>query len=191
MKAKAGEGKKIQARRVAERPSGVAWYVADVFDNREKVAAQALKLKGFRVFAPTRSRVATHARRIELREDALFPGYIFVGVPAGADMSEARHADYVEGLVGRPDPVELDADVIAKFARACALGEFDTLPQPRRAGKPFEIGDEVVVKDGPFAGAKALVQQFRRGGAAELLLDFFGQKRAVVLRDVARVVELA
>ena len=184
--AKAGEGKKIQARRVAAKAAEVAWYVAEVFGKRENLAVRNLRLKGFRVFAPTRSRLVLHARRKDIREEPLFPGYVFVGVPAGANRGEVRNAEYVSDLVGASGPVEVDPELLARFARMCALGDFDRLP-PAACDHPFAVGETVVLTDGFFAQCRAVVDAYRSGGTAELLVSAFGRRSKVVVDDLARV----
>ncbi|WP_419694476.1 transcription termination/antitermination NusG family protein [Mesorhizobium muleiense] len=56
------------------------WYAASVFPGKEDVAERHLRLQGFHPFIPRCEKTIRHARRIETRPAAYFPGYMFIAL---------------------------------------------------------------------------------------------------------------
>lgn len=176
---------------------GFRWFVADVWDGREKVAAAALHEDGFPVYLPSLI-VTTHYAKVSRHVRLpLFPGYLFVAFHPGAlpDCRQwARHG--MAGLLMRAgqasDPAMVETGLIDAIREAedgglltdirepaarCSRGDTqDTLDDRNlKAGAPVRM-----TGDGPWAGIAAQLVEARPDMRVALLLDMMGQRTPVV-----------
>ena len=153
------------------------WYALRSKPNKEEVAWQQVRARGFESFYP-RLRVRTvnpRARPIK----PYFPGYLFVMADLNAvGASLFQYLPHASGLVcfgGEPASVP-EALIHALHGRiqeiAAAGGEvFDGL----------KSGDWVSIQDGPFAGYEAIFDARLSGGdRVRVLLEMLGGRRVPV-----------
>src|SRR5258708_1806663 len=87
------------------------WYLVHSLPNREEFAVQQLCRQSFVVFLPKILKSVRHARRIQTKLSASFPGYLFVRFDLSRDRWRSVNGTFGVGyLVGpgdRPQPVPL------------------------------------------------------------------------------------
>lgn len=154
---------------------------------------------GFPVFVPA-ERVWTikRGRRVQACKP-LFEGYIFPRVdPYREDWSRLRNIDGVIDVLGAPRdregvPSHLPSAWIEAMRHAQNTGAFDrTKTEP----DGYEIGEQVRISEGPFAGLNAEIQAFvakmRSATAskrAKLLVQFLGRMTSMEM-DVTALEKL-
>lgn len=143
------------------------WYVVHTKSRQESRALDNLCSQGFRCFLPTLRVERLRNRQRVMVSEALFPRYLFVHLEAGrsnwsAIRSTRGVARLVEfgGVAARVSPMLIDA----------------LAGQPERQESLFDVGDQMTVINGPFAGI-----------GAELLRLYEtpdGEARVMVLMDI-------
>ena len=132
-----------------------AWFAVQVAPRSEKRLTSIFEYKGYQPFAPTYLARKKWSDRVKTSEEPLFPGYVFVRRPGTAVGGVLRSTPGVirilsfGGLPSRVPDFEIDA-----IRRCTLLGK--PMPAPH-----FEVGQEVVIKDGPFAGIAGVVRKIR------------------------------
>lgn len=155
------------------------WYVIKTAPQRELLASEALRDRGFTVYCPT-----TRTRRRKGKRDqvkALFPSYLFVRywVPRREETDDIRDRSgrrMVIGPVticGRCEPIP--EEVVGKIAEAAARLDMQ-LDKPRRP--ILKLGDIGVIKSGPLEGKSGEVVSISKG-EAEVALKIFNAVRLV------------
>lgn len=177
----------------ADRRLPRRWYVAAARD--ENRAADRLGARGVELWQPRRKVTIGRRRGLAARdvERPLFPGYLFLHVPAAAEAFHAVNTE-TDGLLGaRGWPEALADGVIETLRLANDAGAFDDTCVRRRAKleRALIAGAEVMVKSGPLAGVLARVAEGWKGGAvARLEAELFGGLTLVSVRlDELREVE--
>lgn len=151
----------------------VRWYVVHTNAGKERLASEALKAAGYRVFYPWYFARVSHARQQYNVMRPYFPRYLFIGVAEGQSFWDANHAigvsTVVHGLLrtdsdGRREygPMELSGTGVgAMMARCDELGQVldgPKKPTPRHRETPgFKAGTPVIVTDGPLKGGEGVV----------------------------------
>lgn len=139
------------------------WYALAVHVRSEHTAAHDVATRVDEVFVPSRRERRAWSDRIVVRDEPLFPGYVFVRV-AGALTAERRVAllrsRHVHDVVGRsPSPARSGA-----VARACDPREIEALRivvAADRAVDPIErlvVGKHISIVSGPLRGARGVVE---------------------------------
>jgi len=159
------------------------WYAVSCQSRMEHWARSNLWERGFEVYLPLYLKRRRHARRVDLVERPLFPGYLFVRADLGnGDRCRVDTARGVRALVRFGDHVPAVADeVIAEIrSREGSDGRID-LDDPMR----LHPGEPVRVIGGPLCERVGLIV-----GCADdrqrviILLDLLGrQVRARVSAD--------
>ncbi len=162
----------------------VQWYALRSKPNKEEVAWQQVRARGFESFFP-RLRARTinpRARQIK----PYFPGYLFVRADLTAVGSSVfQYLPYANGLVCfGGEPVSVPERLIQALHRrmeeiAAAGGEvFDGL----------KSGDPVSIHTGPFAGYDAIFDARLSGGErVRVLLEMLGGRRVPVELSAAQI----
>lgn len=180
--------------------SGPLWHVAMVESGADfDVAEDIHDTLGFSVFVPA-ERVWT-VRRGRRVQDArpMFQGYVFPRVdPYREDWQRILDVDGVIDVLGRPRdgegrPSHVPTIWVEAMRHAQDTGAFDrTKIEP----DGYEIGEQVRISDGPFAGLNAEIQAFvakmRSATAskrAKLLVQFLGRMTSMEM-DVTALEKL-
>lgn len=171
-------------------PIGRAWHVCYVFAKSEFRVRAGLRADGFDVYCPVEKRFVKHARRKEIRERPLFPGYLFVGFDPDRDHGWHSRITSVDGVMeilshGKVCgldvewiPVRVGAETIERIRRKEAAGDFDYT----KSTCAFTPGETVRIADGPFAGLDAIVHSTPDNKKVEVLLDLLNRKTVVKLQ---------
>ena len=142
-----------------------------------------LGMKGYVVYLPRiRDFRIRQGRRIECRP-ALFPGYLFVLIE-----SRWYSVGSTPGVIGllrdELGPVKVSDRIIDEIRQRERNGLIEL---PRR--EEFQIGDQVRILQGPFAGHLALYAGMRPRERVEILLQLLGgEQRVTLAKNVIEVV---
>jgi len=158
------------------------WYVAKTKPSREASAAALLAQRDVEAFLPLAPQGPRGNRRATTRE-ILFPGYLFVHMDIESDeWLRARAAPgiaYFLGSAGRPStlPEELIESIRLR------TGQSDG----KAWRPPYDVGEAVVIKNGPFAGLDAVFDSCLAGrGRVRVLLELV-QRLVPVDLDVSQL----
>ena len=158
---------------------GGRWYAVHCQPHREQRAAVQLRQQGFRVFLPLRPKTWRHARRMEIRHVAFFPGYLFVVLDLIRDRWRSINGTFgVQRLVmtgGGERPIALPPGIVEALlcladARGCV--------QPR--GK-LPVGQQVRILAGPFGDRMGELIELDGAGRVRVLIELLGGRIPAIL----------
>lgn len=155
------------------------WYVHKTAPQRELLAAEALRDRGYTVYVPTQRVRRRKGKRDQLK--ALFQSYLFVrywliGSDESDKIRDRTGRRMIIGPVtvcGRHEPIP--DDVIGKIAEAAARLDME-IDKPRRP--MLKLGDIGVIKSGPLEGKSGEIVSISKG-EAEVALKIFNAVRLV------------
>lgn len=136
----------------AAAPRVLAWYVVYAKPHKEATALFHLRRKAIEVFYPQlRLPDYAAARRPVV---PLFPNYLFVHIDLGRQFYDVVWSPGIRRFVGPEGvPVPLDDEVVA-FLKAHVSPEGVI-----RARPTLDVGQEVEITHGPFAGLVGIIQR--------------------------------
>ena len=165
------------------------WHAVASKPRRELWARTNLWEREIEVYLPLVQCWRRHARKRELVERPLFPGYLFVHVDL--EETSSRAIDMAEGVRGLvrfgARPPHLPGDVIEGI-RACEGPEGHIDLEAWRGG--FRPGERVRISHGALADVAAIIESADGNARLVVLLDIMGRKvrtrvgRGQVSRDV-------
>jgi transcriptional antiterminator RfaH len=164
--------------------SGGDWYALQVKRHEEHRVVRHLALRAIPTFLPQIESFRRRGRGAT-RLEPLFPGYLFVQLPAldrhPGSWHAARWTPGVRRILGTehtPVPMPAGAmDVIQ--GRVEALGFV-------RPGARFTTGNRVRIQSGPLAGLEAIFDRpISRAGRVLVLLELLGQVRRAEVDEVS------
>lgn len=93
------------------------WYAASVFPGKEHVAELHLRIQGFQPFVPRSEKTVRHARRLETRVAAYFPGYMFIALDVASQRWRSINGTFgVRSLVMQGDrPLPVPSGLVERF----------------------------------------------------------------------------
>ena len=153
------------------------WYVARTKPRREVATATILAQRGIEVYLP----VTAMRRRAPTRSapgEPLFPGYLFAHIDINDESwLAARSAPGIAYFLGSElAPSPLPDDLIA------AIRMRADLQSAQEPVIPFQQGDAVVIRSGPFAGIEAVFDGCLSGrGRVRVLLEMLERYVPVAL----------
>lgn len=151
----------------------LAWYALRVRSRYEQVTAAALAYKGFEHFVPTYKERRKWSDRYQTVDAPLFPGYVFCRF----DVHHRLPVVTVPGLVNIVGigkmPYPIDDREIGNLQLAMASGHY-VQPWPN-----LNVGDRVVLKEGPLRGLEGIVVQEK--GSSQLVLSINLLQRSVAV----------
>lgn len=164
-----------------------SWHIVLSAPNAEVNVKEGLTAAGYRAYSPTiRKFVASSQRHANGQKKmvpvvrAMFPGYVFADIRKGVhDFMKPLAVKGVRNyLLFHGLPCVLPSALVdAMKVRERAEDELfeDKLKGRHRAS--FEVGEGVIINDGPFRGFFAQVNRLDDKGRVELLLEMFSSKR--------------
>jgi len=149
------------------------WYVAQTQVRGEERARFNLERQGFRTYLPRYRRERRHARRREIVQAPLFPGYIFVRLDLETAPWRSINGTFgVTRLVCRGDrPAELPKGVVEEIA--AREGENGLIVMKPR---PFRRGEALRIMTGALADCLGFFERMADRDRVVLLLDLLGRK---------------
>ncbi len=169
-----------EARPIGER-SAAQWFAAYTCPRHEKRVREQLERRAVENFLPVYEAVHRWKDRRARVELPLFPGYIFVRIPA-IERLRVLEVPSVVRLVafnGQPTPLpERDIDIL----RQGLTGEVKALPHPY-----LKVGRRVRVKRGVMAGLEGILQRRKEGFRLVISIDLIMRSLSIEV-DAADVV---
>ncbi len=163
-----------------------AWYAIHTYSGYENAVQRNLKQrieslgmahKIFDVVVPTEKKIKVTGGKRQTVEEKIYPGYILVDMIVDDESwFVVRNTPRVTGFVGSgttPVPLvqgELD-ELFKRMSTDVAKHKID-----------FEVGEPVVVTDGPFKGLEGKVGEIdEEKGKIKVLVSMFGRETPVEL----------
>ena len=157
-------------------PDPTAWFCLQSKPKCEHIAAAHLRrLEGVEVFCPRlRFQRATKRGKVWFTE-ALFPCYLFARFDPVPSLRAVRYSQGVTRIVGFGGGMPTVPDEVIEGLREEVGGD-----EPYEMKGEIEVGDEVLVAEGPMKGLRGLVTHQLDGTArVRILLEFLGEQRLV------------
>ncbi len=163
------------------------WYIVNVQSGCESTAKASLEEKirfnkmekNFgEILIPTENVVELVKGQKKTRPKKFFPGYIFVNM----DLSEeswhvVKSAAKVTGFIGGSKPMEVPEKDVLKVNQQITVGT-----EKPKAKINFNIGEGVVIIDGPFNSFNGTVEEVNEEkGKLKVLVSIFGRPTPVEL----------
>jgi transcriptional antiterminator RfaH len=149
------------------------WLTLCTKQNMERYVTEFLDSQGVETYLPQAEQYIVRRRCKEMVP--FFPGYLFAWAePTSPKYLALNWAPGVKGIVkfgGRPAvvPDEIVAEIRQRLDNLTASGYFD-----RRC--PYQPGDVVRIKAGPFKGLDAIFdRELSRHGRVKVLLELLGR----------------
>jgi len=159
----------------ARKPLNPGWYACRTRARAEKQVNRMLRLRGIEPYLPLVDQVKHWADRKKRVAFPLFPGYVFAHFGPGMFHQVLRTPGVVTvvGTAGSPVPVRAD-----ELDSIRLLVEFVNAGNPAPQTVEFvEIGQEVVVAEGPFSGMRGVLTEER--GHARVIIRLSVLRKAV------------
>ena len=155
--------------------SAAKWYIVQLKPNGLTRAVTNLKRQGFVPFVPREHRSVRLAGKFVTVDAPVFPGYLFVEINPQDRGWRVINSTYgvarVVSFGGRP--AALPKGLVEEMAkRYAATGE----PPP-----PFTVGEEVILREGPFVDFLAKVEAVDPQHRVHLLIDFMGRQSRILV----------
>ena len=149
--------------------TGTRWYLVHSLPNREEYALQQLTRQNFTSFLPKILKSVRHARRIQTKLAAYFPGYLFVRLDLSRDRWRSVNGTFgVAYLVGPGDlPQPVPAGVVETLQSCSDHRGIVTLQE-------LEKGQRVRMTAGPFAEQIGVLDRLDASGRVRVLLEIMG-----------------
>ena len=175
------------------------WYVLHTYSGMENRVKQnlenrvrALNMEDyiFEAVVPTEETVEIRNGVRKTVTRTSHPGYVLVRMELTDDSwSAVRHTPSVTGFVGYGNnPVALDLEEVVKMlspgaiAKAAAITGGPTTRRKKVEVADFEVGDSVMVVDGPFAGVHASIMEINaHSQKVKVMVDFMGRETPIEL----------
>jgi transcriptional antiterminator RfaH len=153
----------------------VLWYLLRTEPRQERRAVASLTELRLETYLP----LETVWRKINRVSGpygrALFAGYLFARLPdrlfyAAVNADGVRGAVYLSTANGDRTPCVIAPQLVEEIRAAEARGDFD-LTKPEPLPPPLEVGDQVRVSAGHFAGKLAAIAELRAHERVALLIN--------------------
>jgi len=147
------------------------WYLVYTGPRCEARAVTALHDAGCLTFWPALHRVTIHGKRRNERRVGTFPRYLFVSGRVSGDIRD------IDGVI---DVVRMGIDWATVPPMAIAAIAAYQNEAPRAADPvPYAKGDQVDLREGPFAGLFAVFDSVLPPHHARIMVSLFGRTTAV------------
>ncbi|MER9837852.1 transcription antiterminator NusG [Mesorhizobium sp. M0145] len=162
------------------------WYAASVFPGKEHVAERHLRIQGFQPFVPRCEKTVRHARRLETRVAAYFPGYMFVAIDIASQRWRSINGTFgVRSLVTQGDrPLPVPSGLVERFI--ALTGRHGLLD----FSGGLAAGASVRILSGPFAEMIGRLDRLDPAGRARVLVAIMNGEIPVDL-DARELVAIA
>ncbi len=188
----------LEAFRTELRSKIGDWYVVHTYSGMENRVLQNLENRVsslnmedyiYEIIVPTEEVVEIrNGQRKQVRRTVL-PGYVLVRMDlTDESWSTVRHTPSVTGFVGHSNqPVSLSIDEVEKMlapgvVAAATAGTPTTKKKKKVDVADFEVGDSVMVVDGPFAGVHATITEINvNSQRLKALVEILGRETPVDL----------
>ena len=159
------------------------WYACRTRGRAEKQVDRRLARSGIESYLPLVEQQRQWADRKKRVAFPLFSGYVFVRFTLDRIHEVLRTPGVVTVIRnnGYPTPVR-DEEIESIYRLVDGLNETGTLPSPAEF---FELGEEVVVTDGPFCGMYGVLVEER--GGSKVIIKLSAIQQAICVELSSRV----
>ncbi len=134
------------------------WYLAYTKPRCEDAVAGRFLEHGLGVLNPKLRERKLVRRKVQVRESALFPCYVFVRFDCPRDFRFVKYCGGVRSIVGADFmPTIVPDEIIGNIEARLSCGVISMEPER------FKEGQDVLVKAGAFEGFKAVFERELRG----------------------------
>jgi transcription antitermination factor NusG len=159
--------------------AGSHWFACRTRSRSEKKVSAVALQRGIETFLPLIELDREWRDRTKRVALPLLPGYLFVRSSL-SDLPLVLHLPGVVSIAdpnGYPTPVK-DAELRSVRILVAGVNETGTLPQPADF---LEVGDEVIVQEGPFRGMSGILMEHRSGTRVAIRISALRQATSVEL----------
>ena len=161
------------------------WYVVHTYSGQEAkvfqylnelVEAGDLGDQMSQVLMPTQDVVQVKNGKKTKTTRKFFPSYVLVEMELGKEtMHAVRNCSGVTGFVGGNKPQPLREEEVRRI-----LGQTEKVSRQQISEVPFEIGDAVKIKEGPFKDFDGVVDEIHpEKGKIKVMVSVFGRSTPV------------
>lgn len=150
-----------------------AWYALYTRHQHEKVVAQALSGKGFKVFLPLFSTARRWQDRVKRISLPLFPGYVFLRAALDRRVQALTTPGVYHFVPGSDRPISIPDGEIDSV-RQLSTNSAQVEPHPF-----LKRGDWVRVKSGPLEGLEGILTRWKAAFRLVFSVDILQQSVAV------------
>lgn len=165
------------------------WHILVTRSRFEKKCDRVLSLNGFETYLPLYKELKQWSDRKKWVEEPLFPGYIFVKF-SSHERFNVLHADGIARVV-QFEQVDycIDEKLIEGIKNHLSSDQKPILIETM----DLEIGEEILIKNGPFKGLKGTLTQIKGKTRVLIAIMAIGQAFAIELKgnDIERLRKIA
>jgi transcriptional antiterminator RfaH len=159
------------------------WATVNTLNHKENVSIQNLERQNFEAYCPKIRKNIRHARRFQIVDRPMFPGYIFVRVASRREQWRPILSTIgVRALVRFGDEIGFVDDRLIAGLKAREHDGVIAAPE-----EPYRAGQRITVGAGPFEGIIATVISVREQDRLIILMNLLRNKvRATVSANQVR-----
>ncbi len=154
------------------------WYLIHTKPRQELRALENLQRQGYECYLPLLPTEKIQQKLVAIVDEPLFPRYLFIRLDSsqsGKSWAPIRSTLGVSKLVTfGMEPAKVDHALI-EFLRE---NEAKISEKPQRL---FDVGDRLLVTDGPFAGIEAIYQMSNGEGRVMVLIELLSKPVKIVM----------
>ena len=165
------------------------WYIVHAYSNFEKKVAESIREQAARqglteqfedIQVPSEEVVEVHRNKKRVREARHFPGYVLVKMDMTDDAYHlVKNTPKVTGFLGAQNKPQSVSESEVKRILGDVQEAAASRPRPLIS---YEIGERVVVNDGPFQSFEGLVEEVdEERGRLKVSVTIFGRATPVDL----------
>lgn len=156
-------------------PAKLKWFLVQLKPNSLARAQTNLARQGFECFVPRERRSVRRSGQFVTADLPVFPGYLFVTLDPEHGKWRVINSTYgVARIVSfGGHPTALPEGLVEEMAKRYAVAG--------GAPPPFDVGEEVILREGPFVDFLARVEAVDPLHRVHLLIDFMGRQSRVVV----------
>ena len=166
----------------------ITWHAVHTLPSKEVLATQNLLQQGVQVYLPQILKQTRHARKIQEKQVALFPRYLFVGMDLS--VTQWRTINHTRGVAYLlMNHQQMPALVPEKIISDLKAQEDDQGIVTLASLNLFSLGDKVRILEGSFKDHLAIVDGLDDKQRVQVLLNFMGREARIAMPAYAIVRE--
>ncbi len=148
------------------------WCLIHTKIRQERVALENLERQGFACFLPLIRVEKLRRGTLQVVQEPLFPRYLFIRLGTGLESQSWAPIGSTVGVsrlvTFGQTPAKIEDELIAQLQVKTDSTEVEL--------RHFELGEQVVVTDGPFVGVEAIYQMADAEGRVMVLLNILSKQ---------------
>lgn len=148
------------------------WYLVQCKPRQDERAEENLTRQGYECYRPVCPRPRVPGTKEQKSPESLFPGYVFINLPADTSWAPLRSTRGVTRIVGfGGQPLSISAQLIEQLRVRSQM----------KAPCRFSPGDKVVILDEGFAGLEAIFLATDGEHRVILLVNLLNRQHSIKL----------